>query len=1392
MQRLSSIFISFALVAATTLPISGCVKQRSSFVTLGELEFGTQTSSDQFKLIEHFDAGKQPYGTTSKYTVHLRNRGDVPITLIHLTLDPPSSAEHFSIQNKCESELPGRGESPCPIDIFFAPATTGSLNTRLLVTYDDGKGAILQSILPINATATNLAFLKFETDTLDLENDTVGYTVSRFIRVLYNGTRLTSRGITIQPAKGVTISNPTNAQFTIDRAQSTCPEIINQDCLVKVNFKATSAGPMTGSFALNYFNGAESLKITASLVGTGTPALQLAQLTAPAASFGNVVFNPAEPKSVTVPVSFTGSVPADNIVITGPANAAFTLSTDPAKTTCQSGQDAMINGNCALFVSFNPSERTAYSDRIIISYRSNGQSVAPLTIPLTGNGVNPALLTASMTSVGFGSSPVYKSRPNQTITLRNTGEAALNGVLEFANSNGVDFSYSPAATCSTLAPNATCNLTVGFRPLSAASLSSILTLTYFDGRVRPTITLNLTGEGTAPVVVEGNGSVNFGNVIIGKPAADLSASLSIYGTTRVPSGGISASPATLDAPFSFSGGTFPGGGTCSAEQLPRLNASCNFKVSLASLIGYTPDVQVTKPFTINYSGENGNGSGTISYSARVTPRNPPALSFQTPPADFGTVSVNNSKNLNFVIKNDSLYFGASFKSVTITGTGAAAYTIASNGCSGGVSSNQGSCTITVKFKPSADGVFDANLQFTYNNQLEDKIITTSFSGTGSPDVTLIPSATTVDFGNVYIGDAIPSKPVTLSYFGTNSWTSSLNPTDTSPFTFDSSGCGSPANCIIQVSFTPTVAGSITKSVDFEYSPGVPSPAKFTLTLKGNPILRAPVLAIANTAFPKVMVGNSLEQTITVTNSGNTSASAVTFPTLDGIFSYATGGEPGASGQCALNGTLAAGASCTLKLRFSPTTAGATTLPFAISFANDANAGAPLSKTATLSGTGTLRLKIFAGGFETCLINELGKAACWGKNSSGQLGQGTTQAGANPQNAPTINFGASINSVQQIAIGSYHACAIVSSASQEGVVTCWGSNDAGRLGLGSALPAMALKPLDETGNLYKVDLGTDSSSRPKEAVKIAAGFEHTCALLNTGEVKCWGGNTSGQLGIGSTSSIGLAGTDMGNSLHSVNLGGVKAIDIAAGAGHTCATLFDGGVRCWGDNFYGQLGQGVSTEKIGTAPQDLENLKNISLGSGGLAEAVTASQGAFSCVLLQSGAVKCFGKTVADESGPSPFHGLLGACWARANYNSEASLCWNAPQLAPSAALGYFGNDMGEHLPSVSLGAGAVQLASGAQFNCVVLSDGSVRCWGMNDRGQLGNGTDLNVGSGQHDMGANLKAAIPAGGGVVEIATGNEHACAVMVDNTVKCWGGSTEGATGLNLDSKTPVEVYSGK
>ena len=333
-------------------------------------------------------------------------------------------------------------------------------------------------------------------------------------------------------------------------------------------------------------------------------------------------------------------------------------------------------------------------------------------------------------------------------------------------------------------------------------------------------------------------------------------------------------------------------------------------------------------------------------------------------------------------------------------------------------------------------------------------------------------------------------------------------------------------------------------------------------------------------------------------------------------------------------------------------------------------------------------------------------------------------------------------VLEIATGFFHTCALLS----QGEVKCWGYNDYGQLGLGDNA-VRGDSPGEMGYALSAVDL---SSGRTAKA--LAAGYYHICALLDDGSVKCWGGNYSGQLGLGDTKHRGTNFGEMGNSLPVVDLGsGKTATALAAGGDHTCALLNDGFMKCWGLNDDGQLGLGDNAVR-GDDPDEMGNsLPTVDLGSGKTAKALAAG-GSHTCVILNDDSTKCWGHNDFGQLG-----------------------------LGDTAHRGDDPGEMGDALPAVNLVSGktSAALATGYDHTCAILNDGSTKCWGRNAYGQLGLGDTAHRGDASGEMGDTLPTvSLGNDKTAVALRADGHHTCARFNDGSVKCWGANHYGQLGL--------------
>ena len=328
-------------------------------------------------------------------------------------------------------------------------------------------------------------------------------------------------------------------------------------------------------------------------------------------------------------------------------------------------------------------------------------------------------------------------------------------------------------------------------------------------------------------------------------------------------------------------------------------------------------------------------------------------------------------------------------------------------------------------------------------------------------------------------------------------------------------------------------------------------------------------------------------------------------------------------------------------------------------------------------------------------------------------------------------------------GDAHTCVVLDG----GELKCFGVNTAGQIGSGGTV-ALGDAASEMGDALAAVNLGAGRSVRA-----VSAGNLHTCALLDNATVKCFGEGDNGRLGYGATTDIGRTMASMGDGLPAVDLGtGRTAKLLATGAAHTCVVLDNDAVKCWGLNDDGQLGLGDTDARGDDVGEMGDALPAVSLGLGAGVRVVAIAAGdAHTCVLLSSGAVQCWG---------AGGNGRLGS----GNENSR----------------GDEAGEMGASLPNVDLGAGrtAKAISVGAAHTCVIRDLNDVVCWGDGSFGRLGTSGGDDVGILSSQMGAGL-TAVPLGAGrtAVAVSAGATHTCAVLNNNTVKCWGGGANGRLG---------------
>jgi alpha-tubulin suppressor-like RCC1 family protein len=378
-----------------------------------------------------------------------------------------------------------------------------------------------------------------------------------------------------------------------------------------------------------------------------------------------------------------------------------------------------------------------------------------------------------------------------------------------------------------------------------------------------------------------------------------------------------------------------------------------------------------------------------------------------------------------------------------------------------------------------------------------------------------------------------------------------------------------------------------------------------------------------------------------------------------------------------------------------------------------------------------------GAFHTCAAFADGSMRCWG--TAGYIGSGSevTIGDDEPASAvPVVEMG---GDVRRIAAGWYHTCAIMASGS----VRCFGVAADGRLGYANAEDIGD----DETpASAGDVDIGAP-------VVRVSVGPSHTCALLTTAAVRCWGSNNGYQLGYPSLATIG--DDEAPATAGDLDLGG-PVIQVVVGGNHSCALLEGGTVRCWGTGSGGRLGYG-NVETIGDDESPRE-AGDVDVGG----DVVSLAAGLLhTCALLATGNVRCW--------GPGTY-GVLG-------YGNQDPI---GDDETPAQA------------GDVDVGGTVLQIAAGDFATCALLDGGSVRCWGRAIEGELGYGNLDDIGDDETPASA---GDVPLGAPATHIDVGFLHTCAILQSGAVRCWGRAETGALGYGSvdindigDDETPASA----
>ena len=740
----------------------------------------------------------QTVGTSSSptaVTVNSTGSGNLVITQVVVT---GGSAPSFSQTNNCGTVAPA---GTCTINVTFSPKAAGAIASTICVT--DNAPASPQCF-NVSGTGNGVAGIGFNPIGLAFGNQTVGSPSSPLtVTVTDTGTA----ALTIS-AVGITGTN--SADF-LPITSNTCVTTLAVNATCSVGITATPGGTGARSANLNFTDNAAgspqavALSATGTQSGTGFSPTSLTYV-------NQTTSTTSPPQSVTLTNTGTATLNISSIAITGPNLAEFAIS---AKTC---GTTLATSGTCTVGVTFTPSADGTRTANISFTDDAPG---SPQTVPLTGTGVATPTNSISIgpSSLSFGSVTVGTHSTTQILTITSNPQnvdSVTFGSIVVSGGNSSDFSVSSG--CSSLIPAASCQATVTFNPTATGARASAVVFT--DSAVGSPQSVPISGTGAQSGAVVSPATISFGNQPVGTTSAPKSVTLTNNGTATLNISNISL--AVADTYFAISANT------CGATL--AVNASCT--VSLT----FTPQTAITATFILSFADDapaspqtvTGSGTGTIT-----------ALSFNPAAVTFPNTPVSTTSAGIPVVMTNTGNGTMTISSITITGTNASNFA-QTNNCGASLAGG-GSCTITVKFTPSATGSRTALLTFTDSAPGSPQSV--SLQGTGytpAPVVSL--SRSTINFGDQTVGATTNVQVVILQNTGTASLTitsgtiGGTNPGDFGSTTTCGGSLAAGSSCSYSFTFTPTAAGA--RAATFSLVTNAAS-SPDTVALSGNGVAGPP-------------------------------------------------------------------------------------------------------------------------------------------------------------------------------------------------------------------------------------------------------------------------------------------------------------------------------------------------------------------------------------------------------------------------------------------------------------------------------------------------------------------------------------------------------------------------
>ncbi len=848
----------------------------------------------------------QPLGTSSKaQSVTLSNTGIDSINISSLAVSGTNAGD-YAQTNNCASSLAAGAD--CTISVTFTPSATGTRSGALSLS-DNAVGS--PQTVGFTGTGTSTA------PAVSLSPDDLTFTIQSA------GATSASQSVILSNTgeSALTISSiTTSGDFT---QSSNCGTTLaaGANCTITVTFTPAAPGTLSGSLTVsdNAAGGPHKVKLQ------GAYSAPFAGVTTSSLTFNRQsVGTTSGAQTVTVNNTGNASLSIASIALGG------TNSGDFAQTnTC--GSSVAASSACTINVTFTPTAVGARTASLTILDDSNNVAGNTQSVSLAGTGAG-AGVTLSPPSLTFGSQSEGVVSPPQSVTLTNAGNASL--TFTSISVTGADASdFAQTNTCgSSVAASGSCTISVTFKPSLVGTETA--TVAIADSATGSPQTVALTGSGLSGEVSLSPSSMTFPSQNVGTTSSTQSITLSNTGNSSFAINSISITGANA--------GDFSETNTCGSSLVQSTSCTIAVKFSPAALGIRTASVSIAdnasgSPQTVSLAG---TGSAPL---AGVT-----ATSLTFSSQNSGTTStaqtftLNNTGNAALTISSFA-FAGADPGDFSETNT-----------CGGSVAASA-SCTISVTFTPAAGGNRTATLNITDNsNNVAGSQQTVSLTGTGSAPLAGV-TATSLTFNSQNLGTTSAAQTFTLNNTGNAALTiSSIALAGADPADFAATNtCGgsvaASASCTISVTFTPAAAGSRAATLNITDNSNNVAGSQQSVSLVGTGTSATVSLSASALSFGSQTVGTtSAAQGVNLTNGGS---GALTISNIQ-----VTGTDPGDFGMPSntCGSSLAANASCTVNVTFTPAASGSrtATLTFADSATNS-------PQSVTLTGTGAVPIAVLS-------------------------------------------------------------------------------------------------------------------------------------------------------------------------------------------------------------------------------------------------------------------------------------------------------------------------------------------------------------------------------------------------------------------------------------------------